>query len=105
MKPVISPVAEGAKKVGVVRNRQAQIDFALSKLRDRFDGDAAPLIMLQYTDNASWVRGPVREAIVERYPMAEILLHPLSLTSGVHMGPGTWSVAFLPDMAVRTDLG
>jgi len=28
------------------------------------------------------------------FPQAEILLAPLSLTSGVHMGPGTWSLAF-----------
>jgi uncharacterized protein len=25
---------------------------------------------------------------------AEIMLVPLSLTSGVHMGPGTWSIAW-----------
>jgi len=29
-------------------------------------------------------------------PLAEIIVAPLSLTSGVHMGPGTWSIAFAP---------
>ncbi|MFP4086068.1 MAG: DegV family protein [Desulfobacteraceae bacterium] len=96
MKPVISPLPQGATKVGVVRNQKAQLDFALSKLRNRFSKDSAPLIMLQYADNAPWVREEVREAIAKDYPSAEILLHPLSLTSSVHMGPGTWSMAFLP---------
>jgi fatty acid-binding protein DegV len=35
--------------------------------------------------------------LVKRYPQAEIFLQPLSLTSGAHMGPGTWGVAFLPE--------
>ena len=33
MKPVISPQAEGARKVGVVRDRAGQVRFALEKLR------------------------------------------------------------------------
>ena len=35
MKPVISPLPEGAKKVGTVRNQEDQVKFALTKL-DRF---------------------------------------------------------------------
>jgi len=97
MKPVISPLPQGATKVGVVRNQKAQLDFARSRLQNRFSKEDAPLIMLQYTDNEPWVREEVREAIAKEYPCAEILLHPLSLTSSVHMGPGTWSMAFLPD--------
>ncbi|MGM0426602.1 MAG: DegV family protein [Thermodesulfobacteriota bacterium] len=98
MKPIISPLAEGAAKVGVVRNQKAQLDFALSKLESRFSREDQPLIMLQYTDNESWVREEVQEEIAKTYPSAEILLHFLSLTSSVHMGPGTWSMAFLPDV-------
>ncbi len=30
-------------------------------------------------------------------PGADIMQTPLSLTSGVHMGPGTWSLAFVPE--------
>jgi len=103
MKPVISPLPEGAKKMGVVRNNRAQLEFALLKLRARFDADASPLMMLQYTDNESWVRDVVHKTITERYPKAEIILHPLSLTSGVHMGPGTWAMACLPETAVRSE--
>ena len=54
--------------------------------------------MLQYTDNKEMVGNLIKKEIEERYPFAEILLQPLSLTSGVHMGPGTWSLAFLPEI-------
>jgi hypothetical protein len=39
--------------------------------------------------------------IEELYPQAEIVLQPLSLTSGAHYGPGTWALAFLPEAALR----
>ncbi|TSA44750.1 MAG: DegV family EDD domain-containing protein [Deltaproteobacteria bacterium] len=96
MKPVISPLAEGAKKMGVVRDQAGQLAFALEKLAAALGEDKKALIMLEYTDNAAWVEGTVLPEIARRHPAAEILLHPLSLTSGVHMGPGTWAVAFLP---------
>jgi DegV family protein with EDD domain len=96
VKPIISPTAEGAKKVGAVKNRNEQLKYALDKLESAFDKDSAPLIMLEYSDNRDWVNDTVKKEIQARYPSAEILLQPLSLTSGVHMGPGTWAVAFLP---------
>jgi DegV family protein with EDD domain len=95
MKPIISPLAEGAKKMGVVRDRAGQLAFALDKLAVLGEGENA-LIMLEYSDNAEWVAGAVQPEIARLHPLAEILLHPLSLTSGAHMGPGTWAVAFLP---------
>jgi len=94
MKPVISPLSDGARKVGVVRNRDGQLRFALEKLEEAPGG--AGIIMLEYTDNASWVAGTARPEIARRHPGAEILLQPMSLTAGAHMGPGTWAVAFLP---------
>ena len=96
MKPVISPLAEGAKKMGVVRDQAGQLAFALEKLAAALREDNKALIMIEYTDNAAWVADTVQPEIARRHPAAEILLHPLSLTSGVHMGPGTWAVAFLP---------
>jgi uncharacterized protein len=95
MKPIISPHADGARKAGVVRDRAGQLRFALEKLEGALKGEGKALIMMEYTDNASWVTETVRPEIARRYPEAEILLHPLSLTSGAHMGPGTWAVAFL----------
>lgn len=98
MKPVISPKAEGAQKVGVVKTPAGQIEFALEKLKTNFTETDAPLIMLEYSDNRAWVAGTVQGEIIRRYPSAEIILQPLSLTSGAHMGPGTWALAFLPQM-------
>ena len=96
VKPVISPTNEGARKVGAVKNRIGQLKFALDKLERAFDKKSTPFIMLEYSDNRDWVNETVKKEIRARYPSAEIILQPLSLTSGVHMGPGTWAVAYLP---------
>lgn len=93
MKPVISPASEGVRKVGVVHNRQGQLAFALEKLAARKTAAASLVILLQHTDNEDWVRGTVLPQVRKITPGAEILPTPLSLTSGVHMGPGTWSMA------------
>ncbi len=97
MKPVISPLPEGAKKVGVVRNQHEQIDLALSKLCSTLTKDSRALIMLEYSDNLDLVKDKIEPLICKQYSKAEIILQPLSLTSGAHMGPGTWGVAFLPE--------
>jgi DegV family protein with EDD domain len=120
MKPVISPLPEGAKKVGAVRNRTEQLKFAVEKLEAALGkggyagaseagrrpgekpgaaqgkGDRV-LIMIEHTDNLDWVTKKVQPEIEQRWPEAEIILQPMSLTSGAHMGPGTWAVAFLPN--------
>jgi uncharacterized protein len=98
MKPVISPQPEGVIKVGVVRNTDEQVKMCMEKLAASLKKDSGAFIMLQFTDNFAWVEGTVKKMIEEFYPQAEIILQPLSLTSGAHMGPGTWGVAFLPDM-------
>jgi fatty acid-binding protein DegV len=96
LKPVVSPLPEGAKKVGMVRNRKDQIAFALKKLDTCADSGDHPLVMLEYTDNQSWVAGEIAPLVQNRLPDAKIIIHPLSLTTGVHTGPGTWGIAFLP---------
>jgi uncharacterized protein len=94
MKPVVSPTSEGVRKLGVVRSRKGQLAFAIKRLEARFAGSAAPVILLQYSDNEEWVTDFAGQQVKNLLPEAEILLAPLSLTSGVHMGPGTWSMAF-----------
>lgn len=96
-KPIISPVAEGAKKVGLVKNRKEQLAFALDRLKESFTKESAAFIMLEYSDNYAWVHETVRKQIETLYPAAEIRVQPLSLTSGAHMGPGTWGLAYLPE--------
>ena len=98
MKPVISPTAEGAKKVGMVRNRKAQLKFAIEMLSRHFRKDSKPMILLEYSDNRKWVHDTVKQALKILFPVAEILVVPFSLTSGAHIGPGAWAFAFLPEM-------
>jgi Uncharacterized protein conserved in bacteria len=98
MKPVISPQPEGVKKIGVVRNQEEQLKMAEERLAMSLRNDSPALIMLEYSDNYDWVNETVKKMLEERYPQTEIILQPLSLTSGAHMGPGTWAVAFLPQM-------
>jgi DegV family protein with EDD domain len=95
MKPIVSPMPEGARKVGVVRNREDQLRFALKALEPSLQPDGKALIMLEYSDNRAWVE-EIGADIAKRYPESLLVIHPLSLTSGAHMGPGTWAVAFLP---------
>ncbi len=94
MKPVISPGFDGVQKMGVVRNREAQIDFACRKIECHISEGSDLFVLLQYTDNKEWLVETVKPQIRRWVQHAEILLVPLSLTSGVHMGPGTWSIAF-----------
>jgi DegV family protein with EDD domain len=96
LKPVIRPTAQGAQKAGVVKNRRAQIDFAVEYLKARRSSGTAFELLFCHTDNRDWVLSEVKPAIEAVVPVAESYLQPMSLTSGVHMGPGTWAVAFLP---------
>jgi len=98
MKPVISPMADGAKKVGMVRNQNAQLKFAIELLSRHFTTDSKPLILLEYSDNREWVCDTVRQELKSRFPRAGIRVVPFSLTSGAHIGPGAWAFAFLPEM-------
>ena len=94
LKPVISPMPEGVRRMGLVRSRTAQVAFALARAREEVTAPARAVFLLQYADNETWVREAVQPRLHTLFPEAEILVVPLSLTSGVHMGPGAWSLAF-----------
>ena len=97
MKPVISPLAEGVRRMGTVRNRTEQTAFALERLAADLKGSGRGIVMVEYTDNREWVERAAQTEIARRWPQAEIILQPMSLTAGAHMGPGTWAVACLPE--------
>lgn len=97
IKPVVTPTATGVEKVTVVRRTSDQLPLAVEHLDAALGKASAPLLLLQYTDNRERVETEIQTALQERFPTAEILLTPLSLTAGVHMGPGTWAVAWLAD--------
>jgi DegV family protein with EDD domain len=95
MKPVVSPTAQGAKKVAIVRNKKDQVSFAVEKLKRGIGTEDHALIMIEYTDNKERMEKEIAPLIKSLFPHAEIIIRPFSLTSGVHMGPGTWGIAFL----------
>jgi len=95
MKPVVAPMADGARKAGLCRSGRDQERFALKALEHSLDQNKAALIMLQYSDNRPNVER-FAERLKSLYPLARVIVRPLSLTSGAHMGPGAWAVAFLP---------
>ncbi|MDQ5984415.1 MAG: hypothetical protein CSYNP_00110 [Syntrophus sp. SKADARSKE-3] len=98
MKPIISPMADGAGKVGMARNRADQVAFAKEKLFTFLKPDSRSVIWLEYTDNADWVQKVLQPEVTKWYLLAEIVVKPLSLTTGVHTGPATWAVAFFADV-------
>lgn len=98
IKPVIRPTAEGAAKVGTVRKASEQVPFAVHYLKQHYSSSARLAILLQFSDNEQRVRERIRPAIERQFPEARITITRLSLTSGAHMGPGTWAVAFCPQM-------
>ena len=97
VKPVISPQPTGAEKIGSVKNRPDQLRFAMDHLAADLADAATPLILLEYSDNRNWVETRMAAQLQQRFPSAEIRLQPISLTTGVHTGPGTWAVAVHPD--------
>jgi fatty acid-binding protein DegV len=51
------------------------------------------MIMLEHTDNLDWVEQVRTRLESTLQEPADFHLCPLSSTSSVHMGPGTWGVA------------
>jgi DegV family protein with EDD domain len=104
LKPVITPKKGGVEKAGLTRSPEEQLRFALARLKEERKPRSDSPVMLQYTDNRDWVERAEKE-IRRRYPATKIILQPLSLTSGAHMGPGSWGIAFLsdPDRSVEEE--
>ncbi len=104
LKPVVSPTPGGVVRAGMARTTEEQISFALGRLADEAPG-VAPFIMLQYTDNREMVEDRVLAAVRSDRPDADIRVRPFSLTTGAHVGPGAWSIAFLPELSVPGNHG
>ncbi len=96
MKPIITPTPEGAKKVTALRSRKDQLAFILNKIREVPDENEPLFFLLEYTDTCPFLEDTVLPELREACPKAEFMMRPISITSGAHMGPGTWAVAFLP---------
>jgi uncharacterized protein len=97
IKPIISPFPNGARKIGMVRNRTDQIKFAFERLEKELPKDQKATLLLEYSDNREWLEAEIKPEVENRFPRAKVFMQLLSLTSAVHMGPGTWGLAFLPN--------
>ncbi|NOZ84661.1 MAG: DegV family EDD domain-containing protein [Deltaproteobacteria bacterium] len=96
IKPVIEHKKDGAGKAGVVRSRQAALDFILARFMQHFSSAyGRKIVLLEYTDAES--RRFVLDIAAKRVECLgkdfELLVWPMSATAGVHMGPGTWAMA------------
>lgn len=90
--PVVSPLPDGVRRLALLRTSKDRLAFASQRV-----AQAAPgYVLVQYTDNRDWVESTVAPRLRQAAPGAEVALGPLSLTTGVHTGPGTWAVAVLP---------
>jgi uncharacterized protein len=96
IKPIVSPFPDGARKLGVVRSSQDQVKFAFRCLEQELPKDRKSTLLLEYSDNLEWLEKEIKPEIGRRFPLTEVFLQLLSLTSAAHMGPGSWGIAFLP---------
>lgn len=92
--PVVTPTREGAKPRGATLNAKTQTDFLMKKLRRASVKTGLSFVLLEYSDNPAWVENEVEKRVRRDFPNVDILLQPLSLTSGVHIGPGSWGAAW-----------
>lgn len=102
VKPVVTPTPRGAEKVGIVRNAEAQVRFAVDRFNKNLENESGALILLQYSDNRDWLEKRCIPEIKKHFPAPEMIVAPLSLTSGVHIGPGAWAAAFYGNSPQRS---
>jgi len=103
IKPIISPYPDGARKIGVVRSTRDQVKFAFRRLEQNILKDQKATLLLEYTDNRVWLEGEIKPEIERRFPLVQVILQSLSLTSAAHMGPGSWGIAFLTEDPQKND--
>ena len=92
IKPIVGHGSSGAVTYAKVRSHDAAVEEIHSRITAH-PGTGKLLAMVEYTDNRPWAE-QVAQTLREKLPDdVEIILSPLSSSSGVHMGPGTWGVA------------
>jgi DegV family protein with EDD domain len=101
IKPIISPYADGARKIGVAKSTKDQVKFAFRHLEKNMLKDRKTSLLLEYTDNREWLEGEIKPEIERRFPLVKVIVQSLSLTTAVHAGPGTWGIAFLAGESPR----
>jgi len=103
IKPIISPYPDGARKIGVVRTLRDQVKFAFRRLEQNIPKDEKAALLLEYSDNKEWLEGEIKPEIEHRFPLMQIVVQPLSLTTAAHVGPGSWGITFLTAYSQKND--
>jgi hypothetical protein len=103
IKPIISPYPDGARKIGVMRSLKDQVKFAFRCLEQNILKDQRATLLLEYSDNKEWLEGEIKPEIARRFPLTQIIVQPLSLTTAAHVGPGSWGIAFLAETSQKGD--
>jgi hypothetical protein len=92
VRPIVGHGGDGAITWAKVRSEDAAIREVVRRVAAH-PGEGRLVALLEYTDNETRVR-EIGAILAAALPSdAEILYSPLSSTSSVHMGPGTWGVA------------
>jgi DegV family protein with EDD domain len=103
IKPIVSPYPDGARKIAVVRSLTDQVKFAFRRLEQNILKDQKATLLLEYSDNKERLEGEIKPKIERRFPLVQVIIQPLSLTSAAHMGPGSWGMAFLKEDSQKND--
>jgi DegV family protein with EDD domain len=101
IKPIVTPYADGARKIGVAKSAKDQVKFAFRHLEKNILKDRKTSLLLEYTDNREWLEGEIKPEIERRFPLVKVILQSLSLTTAAHAGPGAWGIAFLAEDSQR----
>jgi DegV family protein with EDD domain len=103
LKPIVSPYADGARKMGMVRSNRDQVKFAFRRLEQGLPKNREATLLLEYSDNREWLEGEIKPEIERRFPLVKVIMQLLSLTTAAHTGPGSWGLAFLPENPQQVD--
>jgi len=97
IKPIISPYPDGARKIGVAKSTKDQVKFAFRRLEKNILKDQNTTLLLEYTDNREWLEKEIKPEIERKFPLVNVILQSLSLTTAAHVGPGSWGITFLKE--------
>jgi len=103
LKPIVSPYPDGVRKMGMVRSTRDQVKFAFRRLEQGLPKDREATLLLEYSDNREWLEGEIKPEIERRFPLVKVIMQPLSLTTAVHTGPGSWGLAFFQENFRQVD--
>jgi fatty acid-binding protein DegV len=78
-----------------MRSLRDQVKFAFRRLEKNILRDQKTTLLLEFTDNREWLEEEIKPEIERKFPLVNVILQSLSLTTAAHVGPGSWGIAFL----------